>query len=584
MFPWFSHRLTHYILLIAVGSLLFFPNLGGPSLWDIDEGHNVEAGREMMESGNWIVPTFNFLLRVDKPALLYWLQISAFKLFGINEFAGRFPSACAALLSMLFTYELGRRMFGATAGLIAGLMLGTSVLFSAAAHFANPDALLCLCMLLTFFFFWNSFVRGDRSWFVLCGICSGLGMLAKGPIGLLLPSAVGLLFLLWARQLRRLWDWRLLTGMLAFGLVMVPWYAWVGAETRGSYLIEFFLTHNVNRYTNPMEGHTGMPGYYLLVLIVGTAPWSAFLGLALWYSLKRKAGSHVGWVESSRPTDKPEAQARGVLVGLEDSTHPTPSPPTPRLYERHSIAFLWSWVIVYFAFFSVSQTKLPNYVLPIYPAIALLTGRFLEQWRRGDVRPPAWMLHVAPLCLALVGVGTIVAILMLSGAWPPSLARGRVFPGLEKWAFLGILPIIGAVVTWRCLRRGRRTGMIGGFVVSAALFLAMLAAGGASALEPYKAPRELVHEIPIDLTAVEVRVGAYQYFQPSLVFYCRREVQKLNTDAAALEFLNSPLQVYLFLPASAWEQLQPRSPTSCRVLGRRRDLYRNYDIVVVGNR
>jgi 4-amino-4-deoxy-L-arabinose transferase-like glycosyltransferase len=581
MFPWFTHRLTHYVLLITVGSLLFFPNLGGPSLWDIDEGNNVEAGREMMESGNWIVPTFNFLLRVDKPALLYWLQISSFKLFGINEFAGRFPSACAALLSMLLTYELGRRMFGATAGLLAGLMLGTSALFCAAAHFANPDALLCLCMLLTFFFFWNSFVRGDRSWFVLCGVCSGLGMLAKGPIGLLLPSAVGLLFLFWAKQLRRLWDLRLLSGMLAFGLVMVPWYAWVGADTRGNYLKEFFLTHNVNRFADTMEGHAGMPGYYLLVLIVGIAPWSAFLGLAAWYSLRRKADARVGWVESSGPTDKPEAQARDGQVGLEDSTHPTTK---ARAYQRHSIAFLWCWIVVYAAFFSVSRTKLPNYILPIYPAVALLTGRFLEQWRRGDVRPPAWMLHVAPLCLALVGVGTIVAILMLGGAWSTNFARGRAFPGVEIWAFVGILPLIGAVVTWRCLLRDRRTGMIGGLVASVAIFLALLAAGGASALEPYKAPRGLVYDIPIDLTAAEVRVGAYRYFQPSLVFYCRREVQKLNTDKAALEFLHSPLQVYLFLPASAWEELQPRSPGSCRVLGRRRDLYRNYDVVVVGNR
>jgi 4-amino-4-deoxy-L-arabinose transferase-like glycosyltransferase len=569
MFPWFSHRLTHYALLIVVGVLLFLPNLGGPSLWDIDEGHNVEASREMMAADNWIVPTFNFLLRVDKPALLYWLQIASFKLFGINEFSGRFPSACAALLSMLLTYELGRRMFSATAGLLAGLMLGSSVFFCAAAHFANPDALLCLCMLTTFFCFWTSFVRGDRHWFLLCAISSGLGMLAKGPIGLLLPSGVALLFLLWAKQWRRLFDWRLLFGMLAFGLVVVPWYAWVGAETRGNYLKEFFLIHNVSRFTNSMEGHAGNPGYYLLVLVVGLAPWSAFLGLALWYSLKFKTNQAVGWVE--RPT--------AVMVGLEDSTHRTPRP-----YECHSIAFLWCWVVVYFVFFSVSRTKLPNYILPIYPAIALLTGRFLEQWRRGDVRPPAWLLHVAPLSLMVLGVATILGLLLLSGLGLPSLVRGHVFPGLENWAFLGLLPIAGAIVTWRCLRRGQRTGMVWGFTASASLFLAMLAAGGAAALEPYKAPRELVHDIPIDLTASEVRIGAYQYFQPSLVFYCRREVHKLDSDEAMLEFLNCPLPVYLFLPAASWDKLQQRAPTCCRVLGRRYDLYRNIHVVVVSNR
>ena len=559
MFPWFTHRLTHYALLIAVGALLFLPNLGGPSLWDIDEGHNTEASREMMASGNWIVPTFNFLLRVDKPALLYWLQIGSFKLFGINEFAGRFPSACAALLSMLLTYELGRRMFGATAGLLAGLMLGSSVLFCAAAHFANPDALLCLCMLLSFFWFWNSFVRGDRHWFVLCGISSGLGMLAKGPIGLLLPSAVAVLFLLWVRQWRRLLDWRLLTGMLAFGIVTVPWYAWVGAETRGSYLIEFFLKHNVNRYTNSMEGHAGNPAYYLLVLVVGLAPWSVFLGLAFWYSVKF-------------PRVSTSPCSRGGLV---DTTRP--------VTERHSITFLWCWIIVYFAFFSLSKTKLPNYILPIYPAIALLTGRFLEQWRRGDVRPPAWMLHAAPVCLALIGLGLILALPMI-GVESSGFGRGRVFPGVGKWAFLGIVPLIGAIVSWRYLRREQRTGVISGFVGSAALFLALLASGGASALESYKAPRELVHEIPIDLTSNEVRIGAYQYFQPSLVFYCRREVYKLSNDNAMLEFLNCPLPSFLFLPADSWEQMKSLAPTSCHVLGRRHDLYRNLDVVVVANR
>jgi 4-amino-4-deoxy-L-arabinose transferase-like glycosyltransferase len=581
MFPWFTHRLTHYALLITVGAALFLPNLGAPSLWDIDEGNNVEASREMMAADNWIVPTFNFLLRVDKPALLYWFQIGSFKLFGVNEFAGRFPSACAALLSMLLTYELGRRMFSATAGLLAGLMLGSSVLFCAAAHFANPDALLCLCMLLTFFGFWTSFVRDDRNWFLLCGISSGLGMLAKGPIGLLLPSAVALLFLFWAKQWRRLWDWWLVAGMLAFGFVVVPWYAWVGAETRGNYLKEFFLIHNVNRFTNSMEGHAGNPAYYLIVLVIGLAPWSAFLGLALWYSLKFKSNRSVGWpgLESSEAPaqDKP---------GLPKTPAPATQPfhPTRRVNERHSIAFLWCWVVVYFVFFSVSRTKLPNYILPIYPAIALLTGRFLEQWRRGDVRPPAWVLHVAPLCLMVVGVATIVGLLILAGEGSSSFMRGRVFSSLAKWAFLGLLPIAGAIVTWRCLRRAQRTGMVGGFAASSVLFLAMLAAGGASAMEPYKAPRVLVHDIPVDLTTREVRIGAYQYFQPSLVFYCRREVHKLDSEEATLEFLNCPLPVYLFIPAAGWEQLRQRAPLSCCVLGRHRDLYRDVDVVVVSNR
>src|SRR4051794_21745173 len=133
-----QHRLAHYGLLLGVGALMFLPNLGGPSLWDLDEGRNATAAREMLESGNWVVPTFNGSLRSDKPVLLYWLQMTCYAAFGVNEFAARFPSALASLLTVLLTYELGRRMFSSLTGLLSGLMLETTILFCAAGHFANP--------------------------------------------------------------------------------------------------------------------------------------------------------------------------------------------------------------------------------------------------------------------------------------------------------------------------------------------------------------------------------------------------------------------------------------------------------------
>src|SRR5437660_2676149 len=123
MFQRCNHRAGHYGLLLAVSVLLTLPNLGSPSLWDIDEGNNAEAAREMMESGNWIVPKFNYQLRVDKPALLYWLQIGAYRVFGVNEFASRLPSALAALLTVFLAYELARSMFGRNTGLLAGIVL-----------------------------------------------------------------------------------------------------------------------------------------------------------------------------------------------------------------------------------------------------------------------------------------------------------------------------------------------------------------------------------------------------------------------------------------------------------------------------
>ena len=236
MFQQFNHRGYHYLLIAVAWAALCLPNLGKPSLWDVDEGRNSGAAYEMRESGNWIVPTFNYELREDKPALLYWMQMGCFELFGVGEFAARLPSALAALLSLLCTYELACSLFGRAAGLLAGLLLGSTIGLCGAAHFANPDSLLngFTCLALTLF--WLDYARNGRSWFLTAGIAVALAVLAKGPIGLLLPGAVIFLFLMWQRDLRRLLDRRLIWGAVLFLLVAAPWYAWVGAETKGEWL------------------------------------------------------------------------------------------------------------------------------------------------------------------------------------------------------------------------------------------------------------------------------------------------------------------------------------------------------------
>jgi 4-amino-4-deoxy-L-arabinose transferase-like glycosyltransferase len=394
MFQRFHHRGGHYALLVAVSAGLFLVNLGTPSLWDIDEGHNAEAAREMMVAGNAVVPTFNYELRTDKPALLYWLQIGAYRLLGVNEFAARLPSALAALGAVLVTYELGVLLFGASAGLLAGLVLASTVMFCAAAHFANPDALLLFFSSLSLLFFWRSFARGGRGWFVPAGIASGLAVLAKGPVGLVLPGAVVVLFLLWCHWLRLLFDRRLGWGVLAFGLVALPWYGWVAAETKGQFLRGFFLTHNVNRFVGTLENHGGPIFYYPLVLLAGFAPWSAFLGLTGWYGFK------------------------ALRSGPSEQNSPAMDP-------RWPFRFLWCWVMVYGGFFSLSGTKLPNYILPLYPPTALLTAWFLDQWRRGELQPPGWALKTSLACLALMGLGTVGGFLVAGGVIDLPSLKGR---------------------------------------------------------------------------------------------------------------------------------------------------------------
>ncbi|HJT77223.1 MAG TPA: glycosyltransferase family 39 protein, partial [Gemmataceae bacterium] len=409
MFRRLDCRPGHLLLLLLVSAALNLPNLGAASLWDIDEGNNAEAAREMDTTGDWVVPKFNGELRVDKPALLYWLQLGAYRAFGINEFAARLPSALAAMAAVLGVYELGRRLFGAGAGLLGGLVFASSLAPTVAGHFANPDALLTACAVWTLFFFWAGFARYGRPLFVPMGGCMGLAMLAKGPVGLVLPLAVATLFLLWSGRLRCLLDRRLLWGTLAFVLVMVPWYAWVATETKAEFLRGFFLTHNLGRALSPMENHRGPFFYYAAVLPLGFLPWSVFLGLTGWYGVQ------------------------ALRAGRGDAA---PVPAEQRLAAR----LLWCWVAVYFLAFSVVATKLPNYILPLYPPLALLTGWALDRWRRGAIEPRPWALRLSLAGLGLTGAGLALGLLLLGGALPAAWVPDTPLPGLRPWAAAGALP------------------------------------------------------------------------------------------------------------------------------------------------
>jgi 4-amino-4-deoxy-L-arabinose transferase-like glycosyltransferase len=557
MFRKLDCRAGHYALLILVWAALCLPNLGGPSLWDIDEGNNSECAREMWRAGDWIIPTCNYQLRTDKPVLLYWLQMAAFTVFGAGEFAARLPSALAALSAVLTTYELGRRMFNAAAGLLAGLLLGGAVLFCAAAHFANPDALLNASCLLALFFFWKDYAAGRHGWSPWSAAAAGLAVLAKGPVGLLLPATVAFLFLAWRWQLRGLVSWRLLTSFLVFLLVAAPWYVWVTVVTKGAWTVGFWNKHNVGRFTGAMESHGGSYFYYVPILLLGCAPWCVFFALTAWYTL------HKVW--AAKPTI---------------AANETPNGPG----DRPALQFLLCWIAVYFVFFSAASTKLPNYILPLYPALALLTARFLDQWRRGEIRPPAWLIGASLACLALIGVGAAVGAMAVGGVLTLPGLRMRLMPGMEIYAVLAAPLMLGAAAAaWLLLRRSNRTGALIAVTASSLLFTALVAGWGAGAVEGWKAPQLLVRTLPSDQTRRDSRVATYAYFQPSLIFYCQREVVCLGSEQQVLDFLQGPLPSYLFIPADQWNAIEAKVRGPHRLLGKRRDLYQNRDVVVVTN-
>lgn len=549
MFGIMQHRAAQVGLLVVLWAATCLPNLGGATLWDIDEPLNAQAAREMLASGNWVVPTFNYDLRTAKPVLLYWLQAGAYALLGVHEMAARLPSALALLITALTVYALGRRMFDATTGLLGAVILLTSVAGQGAAHFANPDALLLACTTLTLALHWFAW-EGHGAWLIGAAVACALAVLAKGPVGVVVPAAVVVVFLLWQRQPRRLLGPYLFEACLAFVLVAAPWYVLVGVETKGVWLREFFLTENVRRAHVAMENHTGSPlVYYPVVLCVGLVPWAVFLGPTVWHA----------WRQVRRTTDPGDAA------------------------ETAATRFLVSWAGVVLLIFSVASTKLPNYILPLYPALALLLARLVERWRRGTVALPGWVMPLAMTTLGLIGAGVVVGLLMAGGVIPLAGLRGRSFPGLAAWAWLGGVLLAAAGAGYWLARREQRTALVGVVGVAAAVFVSATTIGALPALNPHKPSVALAGALPADQHEREIRVCACDYFQPSLVFYCGREVKKLYGGATGIELLKSPLPTYVVIRGDSWEQVRRQAPAGTRVLARCRDLYINQDVVLVAN-
>ncbi|HXD85602.1 MAG TPA: hypothetical protein VN641_03855, partial [Urbifossiella sp.] len=366
-----------------------------------------------------------------------------------------------------------------------------------------------------------------------------------------------------------LWDRRLLWGLVVFALIAGPWYGLITAETRGAWAKAFFLNENWNRALTSMEDHRGPIFYHAAALFALFAPWSAFLIPALWYGFRdsqKPLGNHPP-PAISLPS-MATSPARGEVGGACDANRG----------ER----FLLCWFAAYLVFFSLVRTKLPNYVLPLYPALAILTARFLVRWRDGGLTLPRWLMPATTAGMALVGIAIAGGLLAAGGVLP--IGSMRTFPGLERWAVLGAIPLAGAIVmAWR-LRAGHRRGFISAATATALVLTTVIAAFPALTMDRYKAPRELTRACGLPDSTRDIRLAAFDWFQPSIVFYSGREVVKLPTPEKAVEFLAAPTPAFLFVSETAWNAWREgQAIPDYRVVARCFDFYRNCHVLAISN-
>ncbi len=534
---------VHLLLLLLVSGLLFFVGLGSMGLTDRDEGRNAEAGREMFASGDLVTPTFNGELRVAKPVFVYWLMTGSYQVFGVNEFAARAPSAIFGVALIVMHYLFLSRLRGQTVGLMGALMLLLNVEILALGRMAITDSVLIFFTTMSLYSFWLGIHEqgAGRHWIWGFYIGMALATLTKGPVGFAVPLITALLYLIATRQWLVFWQRGApITGTLLFVLLAGPWYTAMFLLHGDAYSSQAKV-HTVGRFLAPMEGHGVGWWFYFPVLLLGFYPWSSFLPAAFYRA-------YTAWRESP-----------GRLH--ERNGSPRTSEPAGSGHELDWFAALW--VIGVFIFFSLSSTRLPHYIGPLFPACALLATSY---WALGLKDASAKGLRGS--IHFMMGIGYLVAIGLASAPYLFHKFSGKMvkeFPLATQFE-LGIGPYLGATIVVAAMgfigyfglndtKRHLTFGVAGAALASVFLLAILVVVPNLNryAIAP---PQELAYAAGLNLKPNDQLI-AFGTTRPSTAFYARRTVQFIPSNE--LDRLRTALskegRTMILLPQSLREAL-----------------------------
>jgi 4-amino-4-deoxy-L-arabinose transferase-like glycosyltransferase len=510
-------RTTWLLVLLCAAS--FFAGSGRPAIGDSDEAFYAEAAREMLASGDWLTPHYNFEPRFQKPILSYWLIATGYGVVGVGEAAARVWSALAGLGLALLTAACGRRWYDERTARWAGAIVATAFGYFSVARSALPDLPLAFFIALaTWAAIAGTLDRPARPflWAALAGLATGLGVLTKGPVAVVLPALVLLPLWWYERRLRDLdRTWLLIAGLTAL-VIAVPWYAAMTHVHGLVYLEGFFLGDNVERFATTRFNEHRAPWFYLPIIAGGLLPWT-LLAVPLVPAVWR-------WWRDGRDT---AVHTMRLLV----------------------------WAGVPLLFFSLSVGKQPRYILPILPPLALLLAVGLSR-RVGDGRGRDRGLAVATAATAVLLVALAIllwrALPLVVGVQPHLVLFGVVTIAAAA-LLMGVVPF---------LAKARRIPLV--VACSGALTLLGLQYG----LSP--AGRDPVQDMATIVVAERQHgepVATFRVFVRNLVFYTRIQQDDLSTDDEVRAYLASPARVLCVLPAGELARLQAEAPLPVRTLG-----------------
>jgi TM2 domain-containing membrane protein YozV len=432
--PSFSgNPLTDLILLGFVLGLLFGIGLGSRPYSAPSESRYIEIGREMAQSGDFVTPRLNYVKYFEKPPLFYWIQAESTRLFGFDPLSARLPTAGFAVLLGLLTYGLGRMLYGRLAGILSALLFGTTLYLFALSRIVLldvPESFFMAATLTGFLYAAYAPPGAKRTLMVYAMYVAAAGaVLTKGLIGVVLPGAVAVLWLLFTRNWRLLRDLRIASGTLLFLALSVPWHVLV-AGRNPEWAWFYFVHEHWLRFFTKEAGRYQPFWFFAVVLVAGLFPWITFFWQATADALR---GFWAKRHEDGRPL------------------------------------FLVLWIAFIFVFFSISGSKLIPYILPVFPPLMVLLGRyFANAWE--EKTAPYFTTGLWAFILLLVAMA-VVPSLLLDVLGRDSKVTLALVQGGDELKTLSIASMIAAGLLLVIFIQGRRRHVIMALLLVAAVIL-----------------------------------------------------------------------------------------------------------------
>ena len=497
------------IFLALFAALLFLPRLGVRDLWPPDEARFAVIAEDMVRGGSWIAPDHLGRTYAEKPPLQLWaVALGSLPAGRVDERSARLPSVLASIGSVILTFVLGKRLLGTGAGLAGALVLLTSGHFVARARWSCTDTLLAFFVLASLAFARAWMDASGRRWPLGLGffVSGALATLTKGPVGIVLPCAILVLALAMERRWRDILRFPWLPGGLLFLVAVAPWYVAYARAAGGGSLSTVLLRENITRFLQAWNN---------------VQPW--------WFYFGRFPSSFLPWA-----VFLPAAAWAGVRLA--------------RPEERPALRWLALWFGVVFAFFSASSGKRTVYLLPLFPAAALLVGWTLAVAlpRAGRAGVRAFRLSAAPLLLLLV-VAAVAAPLLLFPLHPTVRVPAMVASALFA---LGAAALTVPVV------RGRPVAFLGGLVGLCVALLLLSEHILLPRLNPYQNFRQAAAELAA-VVPPTARLASAEPRREVLFFYSGRRGGRVTSPEEVVDFLAAPGPAYCVLPAEYGEQWRP---------------------------